>query len=252
MPKARVAAERALALDDSLAEAHATLGQVLFTYEWKREEGIAEFRRAIELNPNNQNAQHWYGMALGGLGRFDEGLAQIQRALAVDPLAVIVNANVGFLLYRAGRLEEAVAKLQHTVAMEPGFVMTRYRLGLALEALGRYDEAIAEFNAMRPSDTDPLGLTAIARTLALMQRKDEARRELQRVIEIARNTYLPSVLIAGIYFALDDVEHALEYLERGVEERAISLLWLPFDRYWDRLHGNPRFSRVLTSIGLKG
>ena len=250
MPKARVAAEKALALDDSLAEAHATLGQVLFTYEWKREEGIAEFRRAIDLNPNNQNAQHWYGMALGGLGRFDEGLAQIQRALAVDPLAVIVNANVGFLLYRAGRLEEAVAKLQHTVAMEPGFVMTRYRLGLALEALGRYDEAIAEFNAMRPSDTDPLGLTAIARTLALMQRKDEARRELQRVIEIARNTYLPSVLIAGIYFALDDVEHALEYLERGVEERAISLLWLPFDRYWDRLHGNPRFSRVLASIGL--
>ena len=252
MPKARVAAEKALALDDSLSEAHATLGQVLFTYEWKRDDGIAEFLRAIELNPNNQNAQHWYAMALGGLGRFDEALAQIQRALAVDPLAVIVNANVGFLLYRAGRLEEAVAKLQHTVAMEPGFVMTRYRLGLALEALGRYQEAIAEFEAMRPSDTDPLGLTAIARTLALMQHRDDARRELHHVIEIARNTYVPSVLIAGIYFALDEVDRAMEYLERGVEERAISLLWLPFDRYWNRLHGNPRFSRVLASIGLKG
>jgi len=252
MPKARVAAEKALALDDTLAEAHATLGQVLFTYEWKREQGIAEFLRAIDLNPNNQNAQHWYAMALGGLGRFDEALAQMQRALAVDPLAVIVNANAGFLLYRAGRLEEAVTKLQHTVAMEPGFLMTRYRLGLAFEALGRFDEAIAEFQAMRPSDTDPLGLTAIARTLALMQRKDDARRELHRVIEISRSTYLPSVLIAGIYIALDDAENALEYLERGVEERAITLLWLPFDRYWDRLHGNPRFSRILASIGLKG
>jgi DNA-binding winged helix-turn-helix (wHTH) protein/tetratricopeptide (TPR) repeat protein len=252
MPKARTAAEKALALDDSLSEAHATLGQVLFAYEWKREEGIAEFLRAIELNPNNQNAQHWYAMALGGLGRFDEALAQIQRALAVDPLAVIVNANVGFLLYRAGRLEEAVAKLQHTVAMEPGFVMTRYRLGLALEALERYPEAIAEFEAMRPSEADPLGLTAIARTLALMQRRDEAQRELDRLIGISRSTYLPSALIAGIYIALGDLENALEYLERGVEERAITLLWLPFDHYWLSLHGTPRFSRILASIGLKG
>ena len=252
MPKARAAAENALALDDSLSEAHATLGQVLFNYEWKRDQGIAEFLRAIDLNPNNQNAQHWYAMALAGLGRFDEALAQIQRALAVDPLAVVVNANAGFLMYRAGLLEEALAKLRHTVAMEPDFLMTRYRLGLSLEALGRYDEAIAEFQAMRPSDNDPLGLAAIARTLALMGREDEARRELHRVVEIARNIYVPSVLIAGIYIALDDPDHALEYLERAVEERAIMLLWLPFDRYWDRLRGNPRFSRVLASIGLKG
>ena len=159
---------------------------------------------------------------------------------------------MGYLLYRAGRIDEAVMKLRHTVAMEPGFVMTRYRLGLALEALGRYDEAIAEFQAMHPSDNDPLGLTAIARTLALMQRRDEAQRELERVIVISRNLYLPSVLIAGIYIALDDAEHALEYLERGAEERAISLLWLPFHRCWVPLHGNPRFSRVLNSIGLKG
>ena len=252
MPKARAAAEKALTLDDSLSEAHGTLGQVLFTYEWKRDAGIAEFLRAIDLNPSNQNAQHWYAMALGGLGRFDEALAQIQRALAIDPLAVIVNANVGFLLYRAGRLDEAVAKLRHTVAMEPGFVMTRYRLGLALEALGRFEEAIAEFRAMNPSTHDPLGLTAIARTHALMQRPDEARRELDQLLEIARTTYVPSALIAGIYIALDDTERALEYLQRGVEERAITLLWLPFERYWERLHGDPRFSRLLESIGLKG
>jgi len=252
MPKARAAAEKALALDEELSEAHATLGQVLVTYEWNRPAGLAELLRAIELNPNNQNAQHWYAMALGGLGRFDEALAQIERALAIDPLAVIVNANVGYLLYRAGRIDEAVVKLRHTVAMEPGFVMTRYRLGLALEALGRYDEAIAEFQAMHPSDNDPLGLTAIARTLALMQRRDEAQRELERVITISRNLYLPSVLIAGICIALDDTERALEYLERGAEERAISLLWLPFHRCWVPLHGNPRFSRVLNSIGLKG
>ena len=129
MPKARAAAEKALALDEELSEAHGTLGQVLVVYEWNRPAGIAELLRAIELNPNNQNAQHWYAMALGSLGRFDEALVQIERALAIDPLAVIVNANVGYLLYRAGRIDEAVTKLRHTVAMEPGFAMTRYRLG---------------------------------------------------------------------------------------------------------------------------
>ena len=79
MPKARAAAEKALAIDDSLSEARATLGQVLLTYEWKREAGLAELVRAIELNPNNQNAQHWFGMALSALGRFDEALAQFER-----------------------------------------------------------------------------------------------------------------------------------------------------------------------------
>src|SRR5204863_3024875 len=88
MPKARAAAEKALALDDSLSEAHAALGQGLVIYEWKREEGLRELRRAMELNPNDQNATHWYAMALAGLGRFDEALVEIQRARELDPLAV--------------------------------------------------------------------------------------------------------------------------------------------------------------------
>jgi DNA-binding winged helix-turn-helix (wHTH) protein/tetratricopeptide (TPR) repeat protein len=251
MPKARAAAEKALALDDALSEAHATLGQVLFTYEWKRAAGIAELQRAIELNPNNQNAQHWYAMALAGLGRFDEALAQIQRALAIDPLAVIVNANVGFLLYRAGRLEEAVSKLRHTVAMEPGFVMTRYRLGLALEALGRYDEAIGEFEAMQPSPEDPLGLTAIARTRALMGQEAEARRMLAELGNLGRTSYVPAATLAAIHVALGEHDLAIDQLERGVEERAIILMWLGSEAHWDPLRTHPRFPALLARVGLK-
>jgi DNA-binding winged helix-turn-helix (wHTH) protein/tetratricopeptide (TPR) repeat protein len=251
MPKARAAAEKALALDDALSEAHATLGQVLFTYEWKRPAGIAELQRAIELNPNNQNAHHWYAMALGGLGRFDQALAQIQRALAIDPLAVIVNANVGFLLYRAGRIEEAVTKLRHTVAMEPGFVMTRYRLGLALEALGHYDEAIGEFEAMQPSPEDPLGLTAIARTRALMGQQSEARRMLIELNDIGRTSYVPAATLAAIHVALGEYELAIEQLERGVEERAIILMSLGSEPHWDPLRNHPRFPALLERVGLK-
>jgi DNA-binding winged helix-turn-helix (wHTH) protein/tetratricopeptide (TPR) repeat protein len=250
MPKARAAAEKALSLDEELSEAHGTLGQVLVTYEWKRAAGITELLRAIELNPNNQNAQHWYAMALGGLGRFDEALVQIERALAIDPLAVIVNANVGYLLYRAGRIDEAVAKLRHTVAMEPGFVMSRYRLGLALEAQGRYEEALAEFAAMQPSASDPLGLTAIARTRALMGQRDEARRLLDELLAIARTTYVPAATLADVHVALGEHDQAIEQLERAVEERAILALWLPTERHWDPLRNHPRFPALLERVGL--
>ena len=252
MPKARAAAEKALAIDETLSEAHAALGQVLYIYEWKREDGMRELRRALELNPNDQNAAHWYAMALAGIGRFDQALEQIQRARDIDPLALMVNANVGFILYRAGRYREAVEHLRNTVAIEPGFVMGRYRLGLACEASGLHDEALEHFNAMHPGAEDPLAYTAIARTLALMGRRDDAQRELVRVLEIARTTYVPAALIAGIYVALGDVERTFEFLERGVEERAITLMWLPFDQHWESVRGDPRFARLLNNIGLKG
>lgn len=250
MPKARVAAEKALALDDSLSDAHATLGQVLFTYEWKRDAGLAELRRAIELNPNNQNAQHWLAMAFGGLGRFDDALEQIQRALAIDPLAIMVNANVGFLLYRAGRIDEAVAKLRHTVAMEPSFVMTRYRLGLALEAQGNHDEAIAQFTAMRPSADDPLAFTALARTHALKGDTSEARRILAEVMAIARTSYVPAATIADVHVALGEDQEAITWLERSVEERAITGMWIRSERHWDSLRAYPRFAELLRLTGL--
>lgn len=250
MPKARAAAEKALALDESLSEAHATLGQVLYTYEWQREAGMHELRRAIELNPNNQNAHHWLAMSFAGLGRFDDALAQIERARDVDPLAVIVNANIGFILYRAGRLDEAVSKLKHTVAMEPTFVMTRYRLALAHEALGQYDEAIEQFEAMHPSADDPLGLTGIARTRALMGQTDVARRMLAELEVIARSTYVPSATLADICVALGDRERAMDYVEMSVEERAITGMWLRWERHWDPLRDHPRFPELLARTGL--
>jgi len=250
MPKARAAAEKALALDEQLSEAHATLGQVLVTYEWNRPAGIAELLRAIDLNPNNQNAQHWYAMALGGLGRFDEALLQIERALAIDPLAVIVNANVGYLLYRAGRIDEAITKLRHTVAMEPGFVMTRYRLGLALEARGQYQDALAEFEGMQPSAADPLGLTGIARTRALMGQQAEARRLLEELHAIARNTYVPAATLADVHVALGEYDEAIRQLELAIEERAILAMWLPTERHWDPLRTHPRFPALLERVGL--
>jgi tetratricopeptide (TPR) repeat protein len=213
---------------------------------------MRELRRALELNPNDVNANHWYAIALGGVGRFDEALAQMQRARDVDPLAVMIHANVGFTLCLAGRISEAVAHLRQTVALEPGFVMSRYRLGVACEACGLYDEALEQFHAMNPSEQDPLGYAGIARTLARMGREAAAREELARILAIARITYVPAALIAGVHLALGDAERTFEHLDRAIEERGITSLLMPLEHDWRQLHGDPRHARVLERIGLKG
>jgi tetratricopeptide (TPR) repeat protein len=223
---------------------------VMFVYEWQRDVGIASLERAIQINPNNQNAQQWYAMALAGVGRIDDALAQIQRAREIDPLSVIVNANVGFLLYRALRFDEAAASLRHTVAMEPAFAMSRYRLGLALEELGRFDEAIEEFEAMRPDAESPLGLTAIARTRALMGQSAEARRLLGELAIIGRTAYVPAAQIADVHAALGDRERTLEFLEQCVEERSLAAVHLPWDPHWDFVRDDPRFAVLLQRVGL--
>jgi DNA-binding winged helix-turn-helix (wHTH) protein/tetratricopeptide (TPR) repeat protein len=250
MPKGRAAAEKALALDDMLSEAHAAFGHVMFVYEWQRDVGIASLQRAIQINPNNQNAHQWYAMALAGVGRIDDALAQIQRAREIDPLSVIVNANVGFLLYRARRFDAAVASLRHTVAMEPAFAMSRYRLGLALEALGHFEEAIEEFEAMRPDAASPLGFTAIARTRALMGQSDEARRLLGELAIIGRTAYVPAAQIADVHAALGDRERTLEFLEQCVEERSLSAVQFPWEPHWDFVRDDPRFATLLRRVGL--
>jgi tetratricopeptide (TPR) repeat protein len=252
MPKARAAAEKALALDDSLSEAHAALGHVLFIYEWKREEGMRALQRAMDLNPNDPNANHWYAIALAAVGRFDEALLQIQRARDIDPMSVMIHANAGFILCMAGRLHEAVAHLRQTVALEPGFVMSRYRLGVACEACDLFDEALEHFHAMNPTEQDPLAYAAIARALARMGRGSAAREELARVTSIARTTYVPAALIAGVHLALGDVERTFEYLELAVEERGITPLLMPLGRDWQLLRADPRFAGLLQHIGLKG
>jgi len=251
MPKARDAAEKALALDDRLAAAHATLGQVLVVYEWKRAEGLHELRRAMELEPNHPNANHWYAMALAGLGRFDEALTQIQRAREIDPLSVIVNANIGFILYRAARYDEAITQLRHAVAMEPTNVMSRYRLGLAYGGKGMHEAALAEFVAMNPSDVDPQGYTGMARSYAFLGRRTEALALLDTLKGLMRQEFIPAALFADIYVALGDHDRAFEFLDLAIEERAVLAIWPLFDRNWDALRGDSRFPPLLARTGFQ-
>ena len=211
---------------------------------------MRELQRAMELNPNDTNANHWYALALACVGRFDEALLQIQRARDIDPLAVMIHANAGVILCLAGRFQQAVEHLRQTVALEPGFVMSRYRLGLACEACGLFDAALEQFQAMNPTEQDPLAYAAIARTLARMGRESEAREELARVMAITRTTYVPAALVAGVHLALGDAERTFEHLERAIEERGITPLLMPLARDWQPLRTDPRFASFLQRVGL--
>ncbi len=143
-PKAREAVTRALEIDETLGEAHATLGHIHFQYDRDWAGAEREFKRAIELNPNYANAHLWYALSLMWTGRHDEAVLEVTRAQQLDPLLLAVNANVGFILAAAHRYDEAIAECRKTVDLDPNFPLGHYRLGQIYTLKGMYSEAIPE------------------------------------------------------------------------------------------------------------
>src|SRR5690606_38822132 len=252
LPKARDAALRALALDDSLAEAHASLAHALLFHDWDWPASERSFRHAIALDPSYPFAHHWYAMALGIVARHEEALAEIRRARELDPLSLIVNGNLAYLLYRARRYDEAVAEGENAVAMDPTFPVNRYRLGLAYQAKGLHDRAIAEFEAMRPSASDPLGWTALAHAYAVIGRTREAEALLETLLALRGERYVSAVFLAEIEAGLGRTERALDWLERAMDERPTILLSLRVNPKFDRLRAEPRFREIERRIGIWG
>src|SRR6266496_3777962 len=158
-PKAKAAAQKALELDNTLAEAHTSLAETLAIYDFDFARAIAEFKRAIELNPNYATAHHWYGKGpLMALGRFNKAIAEVKRSVELDPLSMINNADLGQTYYMAHRYDEAVDQLRKTVEIEPGFYYAHSDLGKALQVRGDLAGAIAEFQKARELNDDPFSL----------------------------------------------------------------------------------------------
>ena len=249
MPKARAAAERALAIDKGLAEAHASLGQVEW-YEWDWAGAEAEFKRSVRLNPNYATARHWYALHLGRLGRPDEALAEIKRALELDPLSLAINANVGWVLYYARRYDEAIEQCLKTLEMDSTFALAHHRLGSAYVQKGMYGEAIAEFQkAMTYSDEHPTAIAALGHAYAASGNRGEARKVLAELRAFSERRYVPRYDMALIYAGLGEKEQALELLEEAYEQHDFMLLAKVEPRL-DGLRAEPRFADLLRRVGL--
>ena len=249
-PQAEAAAKKALELDDALAEAHTSLAQVLVSYDFDFEGSTREFERAIALNPNYATAHHWYGSGPPlSLGEFDRAIAELKRAQQLDPLSLIINADLGSGFVTARRYDDAIAQLRKTIEMDPHFYYAHWNLGEALELKGQLREAFAEYKKAAELNDDPLVLSLVAQAEAKLGQRDDARKILKQLEQLATRRYVGNYAFALVHIALGEKEKAIEDLEHAYRDRVgPDIALLKVDPMLDPLRGDPRFEALVAKI----
>jgi TolB-like protein/Tfp pilus assembly protein PilF len=248
-PKAEAAARRAIALDETTAEGHAALANLVFL-EMNFTEAEKEFRRAIELDPNYATAHHWFGNSLlASLGRFDEAIAEGKRSVELDPLSLINNADLGGTLMVARRYDEAIAQLQRTLALDANFYYAHWNLGEVLYYKGDLAGCIRECEKARSLEEDPEALGLLAQAYIKTGRKEDGLKILAELNETARRSYVRPELFAMIYAALGDKSKAIQLLEDEYQNRdGFDLTGIKTDPRLDPLRDEPRFQELLAKV----
>jgi TolB-like protein/Flp pilus assembly protein TadD len=249
-PQAETAARKALALDDTLSDAHAALASLKGLNGFDYAGAIIEYERALQLNPNDATARQWFANdTLANIGQTERELAELKRALELDPLSLIINSNLGWAYIHAGRLDDAVAQLRKTVEMDGSFYYARYGLALALELKGAIPEAIAEYQKTITITEDPVPLGMLGRLYATQGRKDEAQKILQQLRQRRDQRYIAAYSLALVYLGLGDRNQALNWLEQGYRERdGFNIGPIRIDPLLAPLHGDPRFEALAEKI----
>lgn len=249
-PKATVAAKKAVELNETLPEAHASLASIAqdhFDYSFAE----LQLKRAIELNPNYATAHHWYGMLLGAMGRFPEAETEMRRAQELDPLSQIINANVGWLYFVERDYDRAIQQLRKTLDMDSNFSIGHHYLGIAYGQKEMYKEAIEEFQRSESLSGGGAFNTAQSGYIyAVWGKKSEAEKTIEDLKRQSKDSAVSPWGIALIYTGLGDKDHALEWLDKAYDVRAFDLQYAKVDPRFDVLRSDPRFSRLLKRMGL--
>jgi len=245
---AEAAAKKALELDDSLAEAHASLG-LIATEELEINRAVNELERAIQLNPNYATAHHWFGLALATLRQSDRSIEELKRALELDPLSMIINADLSIIYLYARRYDAAETQARKTLEIDSRSFVAHYYLGEALQLTGRLKEAIPEFQRAVELNNDPYSIAMLAQAYARNGQTEEARKLLAYLNEMAKSAEVPEYALAVAYTSLGKKERAIEALEHGFAGGNKSYLFLlPGDPILDDLRGDPRFEALVRKI----
>ncbi len=250
MPKARAAALKALEMDDTLAEAHASLGLVKVFYDWDWAGAETEYRRAIELNPGYASAHHWYGWYLALMGRLDQATAEMKRAQELDPLSLEITADLGLSFFFARQYELAIEQFRKALEMEQNFIWARFFMGWAYEQQGLIDEAIAEYQRAGQVEEAMVIKAALGHAYAMGGRRDEAQAILAESGQASEHKHLSPYDCAIIHTALDERSEAFDCLEHAYENRSEALVWLKVDPRLDPLRATPQFIDLLRRVGL--
>jgi TolB-like protein/DNA-binding winged helix-turn-helix (wHTH) protein/Tfp pilus assembly protein PilF len=246
--RAIAAAEKALELDDRLADGHTSRAGIAMNYEldWARAE--KGYRRALELNPGYANAHHWYGYYLLLTGRLKEAEAEMRRALELDPLSPIINANIGFCFYVARQYDAAMTHWRKALEMHRNYRLLHGYMTMAYVGKGMYAEALAEMQKQQAlSGAGPSETAILAHIYGRMGRTREARALLAQLLS---GGDVPAYYLALAYVGLGENDNAFKWLDKSLEERAGPFNELNADPMFDRLRGDPRFLALLRRMGL--
>jgi len=244
------AAKQALALDDGLGWPHASLGMVAFRFHYDRARAGREFKRALDLSPNEAAIHYWYGFYLALLGRAQEAQAHMSLAVELDPLCLHYQTDAGFPLYCARQYAAAIQIARKALEAAPQFLVGHFNLGLAFLGNRQFQEALAEFQKSMPPEGDPDASAAIAQVEALQGNRTAAYRILNRLSREARERYVSPAGIALIHAALGNKDQAFQWLEQAYKDRSWWLVFMKVDPRFDSLRSDRRFEALLQRVGL--
>jgi TolB-like protein/DNA-binding winged helix-turn-helix (wHTH) protein/Tfp pilus assembly protein PilF len=251
LPTARAAAVRALQLDDTLAEAHTSLGLIALFHDWDWSTAEAEYRRAIELNPNYATAHHWYAECLAFQGRFDEALASSERARQLDPLSLIIATDNGAILYFARQYDRAIAQLKNVLRAEPAFPRANGLIVFAYTEKGMFDAALDQIRQFRLADDSTWTYGSEAYALARAGRPAEAQRALAKYLDVtAADASERPWMVATVQAALGDRDPALAGLQEALRIHSGQIAALAVDPVYDALRDDGRFRELLRQAHL--
>ncbi len=249
-PLASQAATRALCIDDSLAEVHASLALVRYWYEWNWRGAEQEFLRAIQLNPSYAPAHQWYASFLGAMGRLEEAHVQHRLARQLDPFSLMIRLGAADPFFYARQYDDAIAHLRAILEQEPRFFPALFNLGRVYVQTGMYAEAITAFEKAVQLSGNREGRPALAHAYARAGRTSVARSILAEMKINNGGRYSASPMIARIQLGLGEIDEAFEWLQKGIKERSYWIIFLKMDPLYDELRSDPRFRELLLLAGL--
>jgi TolB-like protein/Tfp pilus assembly protein PilF len=250
MPQAREAARKALELDDTLAEAHVSMGLTLFFYDFDWAGAEKELKRAIGLKPNLADAHDAYATFLAGMNRSAEAVAEIERARRLDPLSLLILSDAAWVFYCVRQYDRAIEESRKAIELDPNFWPGHTFLGLAYEKMGRFSEAVAELEKARKLDDSPTIYEMLGGAYAAWGKKEEAKKVLTELTERSSRRYVCPYEVATIYAGLGERDAAFEWLGKAVEARADCVPWIKPDPKIDPLRSDPRYAALLRRVGL--
>ncbi|MCI0416415.1 protein kinase [bacterium] len=250
-PHAKQYAIKALELDSGLAEAHCSLAEFLFRYDWNWDESVKEFEISLKLNPGYATAHHWYAVALVLFGKFEKAVEEIKKARDLDPFSPVINWSMGYIYYYARQYDKAIEQFRYTLLLDPTFFRASTDIAMAYVQKSMFEEAVVEIEKRSiESELTSWILSSVGYTYAMAGRIQEAEKMIEELKDSNRLPYVSYYAVAVVYVGLRRDEEALDWMERAFEEREDAMTSIKVNPRLDPLRSNPRFKKLVEHMAL--